>query len=345
MDGRALSRAYFEDVVAPLLARRFPGLRYAAARLGTGSDVLGFDDAVSQDHDFGLRLTLLTPHDRINEVVESLDAELPADYRDWPTRFSTSWARDARPQIEVTSASDFGRSRLGVDATAPLSVTDWLSLTGQAVLEVTGGPVFADGAGELTAMRQRLEWYPHDLWLHLLACDWTQAGEELSFVGRSASRGDDLGSRVLAGRLAHVGMHLGFLLERRWPPYSKWLGTAFARLPRASAALPGFRAAVAAPTWQEREDGLAEGFAALGRLQGELGLPATEPVTVPHFDRPFRRVADIARLLLEEIVDADVRALPYGVGNIEQVSAATKVLVDARRRRDLMSSLTTGGAG
>lgn len=55
--GAALSREYWQDVVAPLLEKHLPGLPYAAARLGSGSDVLGLDDHQSQDHDWGLRLT------------------------------------------------------------------------------------------------------------------------------------------------------------------------------------------------------------------------------------------------------------------------------------------------
>jgi hypothetical protein len=34
--GIALARAYFDEVVEPLLRSRFPGLAYAAGRLGAG---------------------------------------------------------------------------------------------------------------------------------------------------------------------------------------------------------------------------------------------------------------------------------------------------------------------
>ena len=44
--GLELSRRFYVDVVAPLLER----IRHSAARLGEGSEVLGFDTIRSTDH-------------------------------------------------------------------------------------------------------------------------------------------------------------------------------------------------------------------------------------------------------------------------------------------------------
>src|SRR6516162_9588596 len=79
MPGGELARGFHADVVGPLLARAMPGLRYAAGRLGSGSDVLGFDDAMSRDHDWGCRLTLLVDEpDRaaVPQVRRLLEREL-----------------------------------------------------------------------------------------------------------------------------------------------------------------------------------------------------------------------------------------------------------------------------
>jgi hypothetical protein len=56
--GLQLSRAFYAEAVRPLLDEEFPGLRHAAARLGPGSEVLGFDTERSTDHDWGPRLEL-----------------------------------------------------------------------------------------------------------------------------------------------------------------------------------------------------------------------------------------------------------------------------------------------
>ena len=58
VSGLDLSRRFFQEIVRPLLTRNFPAVRYAAALLGPGSEVLGFDTEISTDHDWGPRLFL-----------------------------------------------------------------------------------------------------------------------------------------------------------------------------------------------------------------------------------------------------------------------------------------------
>ena len=84
----------------------------------------------------------------------------------------------------------------------------------------------------------------HDLWLHLMACQWQRIGQEEAFPGRCAEAGDDVGSAIVTARLARDLMRLALLLNRRYPPYSKWLGTAFARLPGTAGLAASLAAAV-----------------------------------------------------------------------------------------------------
>ena len=331
--GSELSRSYFEHVVRPALEARWPRLPYAAARLGSGSDVLGLDDAMSRDHDWGLRLNLLVPDGLVTDVDDHLAERLPESFAGHPTRFATTWDPAVRHRVQVETARDLAVSRLGIDPTHDLTVDDWLSVTGQAVLEVTGGEVFVDDVGELDGIRRRLEWCPDDVWRHVVATDWARLAQELPFVGRAAERGDDLGSRVVAARLAGIAMHLGHLLERRWPPYAKWLGTSFTRLPRSGAAAEALHAALAADSWREREAGLVAALLALNRTQGDAGLPTVDDPVERFWDRPYRGVREAVIVVLEESVeDPAVRALPGGVGSAEQRSDNVAVLTDVGRR-------------
>ncbi|WP_432570689.1 DUF4037 domain-containing protein [Kineococcus sp. SYSU DK005] len=331
--GAELARRYHHDVVAPLLRAALPALPHAAARLGSGSDVLGLDDATSTDHDFGLRLTLLVDADRAAQVDALLERELPQHFAGHPVRFATTWDPHVRHRVEVATVEDFAASRLGLEVTRHWEPEDWLALSGQAVLEVLAGPVFTDTDHRLGALRDRLRWYPHDLWRHLVACCWRRLGQELPFVGRTGQRGDELGSRVITARLVDAAVDLGFLLDRTWPPYPKWRGTVFATLPCAVAA-PALQAALAAGDWRARQEHLCTALELLLHHQAGVGLPAVGPASEPFHARPFRGVPQaVLDALTGTVTDERVRALPAGIGSVEQWVDNVDVLVDGPRRR------------
>ncbi len=111
-----------------------------------------------------------------------------------------------------------------------LRPADWLTVPEQTLLELTAGAVYHNGPGELAALRDRLAYYPRDIWLYLMAAQWRRIAQQEAFVGRAGDAGDDLGSRLLAAAIVHDLMRLCFFIERRYAPYGKWFGTAFARL-------------------------------------------------------------------------------------------------------------------
>jgi Domain of unknown function (DUF4037) len=334
--GAELARAFFTESVGPLLSRAVPGLRYAAARLGSGSDVLGLDDAVSRDHDWGCRLTLLVDaddRDQVPRLGRLLEDGLPTRFRGQPVRFPVTWNPEVSHQVQVATVADFAVSRLGVDPTEGLSVPDWLILTGQGVLEVTAGPVFADRTRALRPARELLAWYPPDVERYVLAAGWQRLCQVLPMVGRTAGAGDELGSRLISAQLAADLMALAFGLSRRWAPYAKWRGSVFRSLPVAARLGPLLGEAVGAPGWREREDALAGACEVLLELQKERGLAAPDSAIVSFFDRPYRTVDDaVPRGLLASVTDPDVARLPPLVGSVEQWADSTDVLSSPGRR-------------
>ncbi len=332
--GRALSRAYFTELVEPLIAVRFPGMRYSAGRLGAGSDVLGLDDETSRDHDWGLRLALIVPAPSVAEVRAVLAADLPASFRGLPTRFTPSGGTAPRLHVEVSLIIDFLVPRLGFDPRSPISTDDWLSLSGQSVLEITAGPVFKDLDGELTRARSALSWYPDDLWRYVLACDWAKLAQELPLMSRAADVGDDRGSRLVAARLAHVTMHLAFVLERRWAPYAKWFGTAFRTLHCATELSPSIDHLVDGADRDIRERGAAEALQSLLYIQNSHGLTDISRATIPFWDRPYLHPDPaITSQLMGSVSDPTVRAMRLGLGSIEQRTENVDVLVDPKLRQ------------
>src|SRR5579863_1383345 len=90
--GMRLNEMFYSEVVAPILSAAFPGLRYSAALIGHGSDVLGYDSERSTDHEWGPRLLIFLPDNDFREqadsISERLSARLPAEFRGYSTNFS-----------------------------------------------------------------------------------------------------------------------------------------------------------------------------------------------------------------------------------------------------------------
>jgi len=337
--GAELARQFHAEVVGPLLARERPSLRYAAGRLGSGSDVLGYDDAMSRDHDWGCRLTVLVDQaDRAAGpgITALLERDLPQSYLGLPVRFGVTSDPGVRHQVQVATVADFAVSQLGVDPTRPLTAADWLILPGQSVLEVIAGPVFTDQTAALGPARETLRWYPRDVERYVLAAGWQRIEQQLAMVGRTAIRGDETGSRLLCGQLAGDVVALAFLLSRQWAPYAKWRGTAFAALPVAGRLARPIEAALAGLSWADREAGLSAAREVLLDVQRERGLPAPAQAITKFWDRPFRTVnLAVAAGLLAGITDPQVRALPGGIGSVGQWTDNVDVLASPGRRAAL----------
>jgi len=323
--GLAVSRRLHDEIVAKVMT----GTRYAAGRVDTGSDVLGFDTARSTDHDWGPRLQVFVDTATDPAAVRAaVDAALPALFHGLPTR----GAPGSRLGVTVERLDSYLRSSLGFDPTRGVTTGDWLALPTQRLAEFTGGAVFHDDLGGLTAARRALRWYPDDVWRYVLAVQWTRIDQEEPFVGRCGEVGDDLGSRVVAARLARDLMRLFLLLERRYPPYPKWLGTAFARLPEAPHG--ALAAALAAVDWREREAHLAAAGREAAVRTNRLLREAVDPAPRRFFERPFTVVggARFASALRRGIDDPALRDRP-ATGSVDQFVDSTDVLSEVGRAR------------
>ena len=96
--GLELSRRFYYEAVKPILAEEFPHLKISAARLGNGSDVLGYDTLLSTDHDWGPRLQLFL-HDKDYEqfhaeLTERLRHRLPRRFLGFPRILRYFWRRE-----------------------------------------------------------------------------------------------------------------------------------------------------------------------------------------------------------------------------------------------------------
>jgi hypothetical protein len=327
-NGLQLSERFYWEAVRPLIDQHVPRLAHAAALLGDGSEVLGYDDQTSTDHHWGPRVLLFVPpadFDHVAALLRALMAEhLPRTFGGYPTNFSPPDPNDNGVQllqattagpinhrVDVLTPAAFIRRQLNFDLAQPLQAVDWLTFSEQKLLSITAGAVFHDEIG-LAQVRDLFAYYPHDVWLYLLAAGWARIGQEEHLMGRAGQAGDELGAALIGARLVRDVMRLCFLMERTYAPYAKWFGTAFRRLNSGAQLYPILQGALAAAAWPQREEQLGLAYAYLGRRHNQLQLtPALPEQPRPFFGRPFQVMAlhGFADALSEEIEDAQLRAL------------------------------------
>lgn len=356
--GLTLSELFFNEIVGPILEARFPGLTYSAGLIGIGSEVLGFDDEMSTDHHWGPRLMLFLGQkdaDRFAEAIsEILAEELPYEFHGYPTNFSEPnlhpndrgtqllQAIEEGPvnhRVIVHSVKGFFLEYMGLDIGQALDPADWLSLPEQKLRAVTAGAVFHDAAG-LENVRDRLAYYPRDVWLYLLAAGWGRIEQEEHLMGRAGMVGDEVGSALIGARLVRDVMRLCFLMERTYAPYPKWFGTAFKQLSCADDLWPILHAALQSETWQIRQDNLVQAFEYIAAMHNTLGLTAPLPEKAIAFhNRPFQVVAfhGFHQALLREIKHPRVQQIAERplIGGIDQFSDSTDLLSNPGWRMDV----------
>ncbi len=347
--GLELNERFYHTIVRPLLDEHLPSLVHSASLIGYGSDVLGYDTALSTDHNWGPRLQLfLTPTDYANQhdaVDQILRQNLPQTFLGYAVNFSepdhadggtqrmaTDSGDEVRHLIEIKTILAYFQRSLGRDPYTPLQPLDWLTLGEQKLLEVTAGRVYHDGLGDLTELRQKFAYYPHDIWLYRLAAQWTRIAQEEAFMGRCGDVGDELGSHIVAARLTRELMRLAFLLERQYAPYSKWFGTAFGRLDCGPTLLPILNRALDAHPWAERQKALCAAYVLLAEIQNATGIAErVEPTITDYFNRPYKVIfaGRFADVLKAAITDESVKALPADLGGVDQLVDSTDVTSNA----------------
>lgn len=341
--GLELSEAFYRDVVGPILKDEFPSFSHAAALIGFGSEVLGFDTEMSTDHHWGPRVMLfhrLENKKLSEEISRRLADRLPVEFMGYPTNFTDPDPNDAgsRNMLPVTSGPinhrveflDLGRffeHYLDYDIDVQPNLANWLSFPTQRLRSIAYGGIFHDDVG-LGEIRSRLAWYPNDVWLYLLACSWRRIAQEEHLIGRVASVGDEVGWRIIAARLVRDVMRLAFLMEREYAPYAKWFGSAFSQLRIAALLQPALTDAIRADSFGDCENALSLAYEILAQAHNALAITArVDPDTRQFHSRAFEVIGGdrFCDALVAEIEDEAIASM-RSIGSIDLISDNTDVL-------------------
>ena len=226
MKGLELSRAYFEAYGRPMLEAEFPALLpcLAVGLCGSGSECFGFDDEVSQDHDFEPGFIIFLPDEeklsrRDAFLLERAYAKLPKEFEGF-RRASISPVGGARHGVIRTA--DFFKEKVG-SPDGVLTLSQWMTQPEELLSEAVNGEIFFDNLGEVNSIRSALSAYPRDIMLKKLAGRLLLAAQAGQYNYRRAlSHGETAAAQLAAIRFSESAMAAIFLLNGRYMPYYKW---------------------------------------------------------------------------------------------------------------------------
>ncbi len=256
MNSSEISQRFLEQEVLPAVAKFQAGLdeRVAAGMLGFGSDAVGLDDDVSRDHHWGPRANLiLGPEDAAQApaLQAHLRNILPKAFEGHPLHHEDA----NRAGVTVESIDAFFKQVLGVTQ-PPDDDLGWVGLCEADLCHAVGGTLFRDPLGAFSARVEAFRYYPDAVWRKHIA-DWfilvTSHGPYN--LARCVKRGDEVCSVLYLGESVKKLMEIGFMLNRRYAPYNKWLYRGFTQLPRlADEVAPLLRRSCTIADWEQRLD-------------------------------------------------------------------------------------------
>ena len=224
MKGLDLCRQYYFDIGRPLLYEKFPEVmpRCAAGLVGDGSECLGYDDDISQDHDFGPGFCLwLTAED-----FRAYGAQIQEAYDSLPDGF-LGYRRQVSARgggrVGVMEIHSFYSRYIGQEQ-PPKDLMRWLYLPEDKLCQVSAGEVFEDPLGEFSAIREVLrKYYPEDVRIKkIAACAARMAQSGQYNYGRLMLRQDTVAASIALDEFLRNAMKMIWLFNKRYAPYYKW---------------------------------------------------------------------------------------------------------------------------
>jgi hypothetical protein len=260
--GLEVARGFFFEWGLPLLESEHPDLarRVAAGRIA-GSDVLGGDDAISQDHFWGPHFDLFlseADHAAFGEQLsETMNAAAPNPWK------GHRLIGDPPKSVNVHAIPAWIATWTGISKPSR-QARHWKNANESQLYFLRHGAVFVDRSGELSNWRSVLHEYPETILRRRLSEETFRVWHhgEYNFVQRMVPRRDKVAIAVCLGEFLTGVMRIVLLMDRDFAPYWKWLAFEFRKRPAAARYVPLVEALVGADDI-ERQAGLVTEICAM----------------------------------------------------------------------------------
>ena len=229
--GLTLCKRFFEEVALPVLKEQMPKALTLAAfgLMGEGSECLGFDDAISTDHDFGPGFCIFLEKkdwDTYAEPLTKLYNALPKEFLGYK-RLEVRGAH----RVGVICVEDFCRRFLGAPTAKEWEKVMLLNLKtadDRLFYNFFSGEIFMDASRMFTELQMKirnlLENELSDYWLYKQIVSLrtlSQLGQ--CNYNRMYDRQDYLTANLLKHKFIEECLKYIHIVNHKLLPYDKWL--------------------------------------------------------------------------------------------------------------------------
>lgn len=226
MKGLELSEKFYYEYGEKMLRESFADiLQYLAVGLvGSGSECFGYDDEISQDHDFEPGFCIFIPDEDIIDsrkefALERAYAKLPKEFMGYKRSSLSPVGGNRHGVIRI---SRFFSEKTG-DRNADIPIEAWFSISENFIAEATNGKIFLDNFGLMTELREKLAYLPEDVRLKKLAGNILLMAQSGQYnYSRCIKRGETAAAQLSLSEFVNSALKVIFLLNREYMPYYKW---------------------------------------------------------------------------------------------------------------------------
>ena len=200
---------------------KYPDLysRICLALVGVGSECLGFDDEISEDHDFSSRCQLFLDDSDYKTYKSDLESSLKIFCKDLESL--TSNLKDVN--IEIMPISNFYKYYTLFE-NGPKTESEYRKVPMDLLCVATNGKVFLDNLGKFSEIRNRLlNFYPEDIRLKKIAFQLNKMAQSGQYnYSRMIKRGDTVAANIAQGEFVKHYLEFVHLLNKKYMPFYKW---------------------------------------------------------------------------------------------------------------------------
>lgn len=217
------SKEFTNKLLLPKIKKDLPEVldKINIALIGEGSEVLGYDDKYSQDHDYTFMPVIFLNEDDFEKYAIKLKNILhclPSEFLGIKHVYSDVVSE----RRGVQNLKEYMYKYLGKDE-YEFTIEDYKKIPEYVFKILTSGDIFYKGNDDLVNILEKIKYYPEIIRQNKIATVCTKIAQSGQYnYLRLMKRGDLIGANKAFSEFIENSIHLVYLLNKEYMPFYKW---------------------------------------------------------------------------------------------------------------------------